>query len=171
MRFLSVDPFAADYAAWSGYHYVLGNPLVFVDPNGRSSDNIVIPDLSDKAASYSDYKRGEAAYGKLKSLTDDVLTVDNNGNVTIAQKVDGGKNSEGTALIRSLIEGGKNGKGDFVNYNVTIEYGTTNETASNKETNSNGVGDSSTVYFNHEGTGNQSLMKMEVMATCKNRTK
>jgi hypothetical protein len=36
MRFLSVDPLAADYAAWSGYHYVLGNPLVFVDPDGRS---------------------------------------------------------------------------------------------------------------------------------------
>jgi RHS repeat-associated protein len=37
MRFLSVDPLAADYAAWSGYHYVLGNPLVFVDPDGRSA--------------------------------------------------------------------------------------------------------------------------------------
>jgi hypothetical protein len=35
MRFLSVDPLAADYAAWSGYHYVLGNPLVFVDPDGK----------------------------------------------------------------------------------------------------------------------------------------
>jgi hypothetical protein len=37
MRFLSVDPLAADYAAWSGYHYVLGNPLVFVDPDGKKA--------------------------------------------------------------------------------------------------------------------------------------
>ncbi len=37
MRFLSVDPLAADYAAWSGFNYVLGNPLIFVDPDGRSA--------------------------------------------------------------------------------------------------------------------------------------
>jgi hypothetical protein len=45
MRFLSVDPLAADYAAWSGYHYVLGNPLVFVDPDGRSAD--WVPEIGD----------------------------------------------------------------------------------------------------------------------------
>lgn len=35
-RFLSVDPLAAEYAGWSGYHYVLGNPVRLVDPDGRS---------------------------------------------------------------------------------------------------------------------------------------
>jgi RHS repeat-associated protein len=37
-RFLSLDPMAAKYFAWSPYNYVLGNPLVFTDPTGR--DNI-----------------------------------------------------------------------------------------------------------------------------------
>ncbi len=32
-RFLSVDPLAADYTAWSPYNYVLGNPVRYVDPD------------------------------------------------------------------------------------------------------------------------------------------
>ena len=34
--FLSVDPLAADYAAWSPYNYVLGNPIMLIDPDGRA---------------------------------------------------------------------------------------------------------------------------------------
>ncbi|MEM8586371.1 MAG: hypothetical protein AAGF87_19005 [Bacteroidota bacterium] len=33
--FLSVDPLAQDFAGWSGYNYVLGNPIVLTDPDGR----------------------------------------------------------------------------------------------------------------------------------------
>ena len=33
-RFLSIDPMAADYASWSGYNYVVGNPVAFTDPTG-----------------------------------------------------------------------------------------------------------------------------------------
>jgi len=39
-RFLSVDPLAQDFAAYSGYNYVLGNPVKLVDPDGRSPDDI-----------------------------------------------------------------------------------------------------------------------------------
>ena len=35
-RFLSLDPLAADYASWSTYNYVMGNPVSMVDPDGRS---------------------------------------------------------------------------------------------------------------------------------------
>lgn len=35
-RFLSLDPKADDYVSWSPYNYVLGNPLLFVDPDGRN---------------------------------------------------------------------------------------------------------------------------------------
>jgi len=35
-RFLSVDPLAKDFAAWSAYNYVLGNPILLVDPDGRA---------------------------------------------------------------------------------------------------------------------------------------
>ena len=42
-RFLSIDPMAADYASWSGYNYVVGNPIAFVDPTGNSA---WIPELN-----------------------------------------------------------------------------------------------------------------------------
>jgi hypothetical protein len=35
MRFLSVDPLAADYADWSAYHYAANNPIIITDPTGR----------------------------------------------------------------------------------------------------------------------------------------
>ena len=34
-----MDPLAADYAAWSPYNYVLGNPIIFIDPDGRTVDD------------------------------------------------------------------------------------------------------------------------------------
>ncbi|WP_367390179.1 RHS repeat-associated core domain-containing protein [Lewinella sp. LCG006] len=34
-RFLSVDPLANIYPAWSTYAYVLDNPIIFIDPDGR----------------------------------------------------------------------------------------------------------------------------------------
>lgn len=36
-RFLNIDPLASDYAAWSPYNYVLGNPIKLIDPDGRST--------------------------------------------------------------------------------------------------------------------------------------
>ncbi|MBS1582000.1 MAG: hypothetical protein JST66_07370, partial [Bacteroidetes bacterium] len=36
-RFLSLDPLAANYAGWSAYNYVMGNPISLVDPTGRSA--------------------------------------------------------------------------------------------------------------------------------------
>ena len=49
-RFLSLDPLAADFASWSAYNYVLGNPVSFIDPSGMapegwSKDNA---DLADR---------------------------------------------------------------------------------------------------------------------------
>ncbi len=42
-RFLSVDPLAADFAAWSTYNYVLGNPIRFLDPDGRAPQQMWPP--------------------------------------------------------------------------------------------------------------------------------
>jgi RHS repeat-associated protein len=45
-RFLGVDPLAADYAAWSPYNYVLGNPIKFIDPDGMKVDDHIIVNSS-----------------------------------------------------------------------------------------------------------------------------
>ncbi len=37
-RFLSVDPMAEKYPAWSPYTYTLNNPLIFLDPDGNKVD-------------------------------------------------------------------------------------------------------------------------------------
>jgi hypothetical protein len=34
-RFLSLDPLAAQFPEWSDYNYVLGNPVMFIDPDGK----------------------------------------------------------------------------------------------------------------------------------------
>ena len=36
-RFLSLDPLAAEFASWSAYNYVMGNPISLTDPSGRSA--------------------------------------------------------------------------------------------------------------------------------------
>ncbi|MEO0683707.1 MAG: RHS repeat-associated core domain-containing protein [Cyanobacteria bacterium J06649_11] len=38
-RFLSLDPLAMDYPSLSDYAYVMDNPLIFIDPTGRSSES------------------------------------------------------------------------------------------------------------------------------------
>jgi hypothetical protein len=43
-RFTGVDPLAADYASWSPYNYVMGNPIVNIDPDGRSVENTIFLD-------------------------------------------------------------------------------------------------------------------------------
>ena len=36
-RFLSLDPHATDYPSWSDYAYVLGNPITYIDPDGKNA--------------------------------------------------------------------------------------------------------------------------------------
>jgi len=38
-RFLRIDPLAAEFASWSPYNFVLGNPILLVDPDGRAPQN------------------------------------------------------------------------------------------------------------------------------------
>jgi hypothetical protein len=45
-RWLSPDPLAAHYQSWSPYNYTLNNPIIFIDPDGRSVDNTIVSNAS-----------------------------------------------------------------------------------------------------------------------------
>ena len=54
-RFLSLDPLAIDYPQVSPYNYVLSNPLVIIDPTGRS------PELGGVSAAHSNEREENQA--------------------------------------------------------------------------------------------------------------
>jgi hypothetical protein len=41
-RWLSIDPLAADFPEWSPYSFTFNNPIIFIDPDGRAPDNVII---------------------------------------------------------------------------------------------------------------------------------
>ena len=46
-RFTGVDPLADDYASWSPYNYVMGNPVKLIDPDGRSVESTIVEENED----------------------------------------------------------------------------------------------------------------------------
>ncbi|HMR68469.1 MAG TPA: RHS repeat-associated core domain-containing protein, partial [Anaerolineae bacterium] len=109
-RWNAVDPLASDMASWSPYNYTFNNPLKFTDPTGMSPDDIIIGN--------EDLEKRWQAFENLQKLTNDVLTMDSRGKVTIAEK--GGANTDknltdGTQLVSDLIND---------NNTTTIELGT-----------------------------------------------
>ena len=41
-RFLSLDPLASQFPSWSDYNYVMGNPVMFIDPDGRAAETTIV---------------------------------------------------------------------------------------------------------------------------------
>ncbi|MEZ4909206.1 MAG: RHS repeat-associated core domain-containing protein [Saprospiraceae bacterium] len=151
-RFLSVDPLAEKYGAWSPYAYTFDNPLKFNDPTGMGAEDIIIEGRHDDKKAYYE----KQTLNELQSLTSQKLSMDDKGNVTIIEGV-GNKNAsaEGTKLVADLIN----------DHSKTTKI--TNETkysgldnsflkdnartrAENNENVSNEVGTNSTIYFSPE---------------------
>jgi RHS repeat-associated protein len=40
-RFLSIDPLSAQFPGWSSYNYVMGNPVINIDEDGRSASEFI----------------------------------------------------------------------------------------------------------------------------------
>ena len=70
-RFLSVDPLAADFAAWSAYNYVLGNPVSLIDPDGRAPEDIIIRNSSCSCIDEFVNTINENFNGQFQAFTED----------------------------------------------------------------------------------------------------
>jgi RHS repeat-associated protein len=70
-RFLSLDPLAAEFLEWSDYNYVLGNPVMFIDPDGKSPEppKVISYSESVKMTYYFDRESETTTIRHTKSYT------------------------------------------------------------------------------------------------------
>jgi RHS repeat-associated protein len=63
-RFLSLDPLASTFPSWSAYNYVVGNPVAFIDPDGREAKDWIRKSGSNKWKWDASINSEEAAVSK-----------------------------------------------------------------------------------------------------------
>ena len=144
---MSVDPLAEDYASYSPYNYVLGNPILLTDPDGRAPDNVIIKgpkaeeateelnastnlNITRNAETGKLSATGEAGNAAESQLLEAINSETNHVVLTTTHKaiaeVDGGK----SFLLPGAFQGSKkdfsfvkdeNGMGQFVTSSVTGE--------------------------------------------------
>jgi RHS repeat-associated protein len=102
-RFINIDPMAGKFAAWSPYNYVMGNPVILIDPDGMAPENIIIGSSEAGIDKRMEYQKG--IFIMLQQLTDDKLSVNyQTGQVSISGYGTGTK-EVGTNMLRIFIEG------------------------------------------------------------------
>ncbi|TXB58404.1 RHS repeat-associated core domain-containing protein [Phaeodactylibacter luteus] len=92
-RWSGVDPLAAEYAGWSPYNYVMGNPIINIDPDGRSVENTIFVD-SD----------GNELYRSEDNLDDAVVVVNDIGGFKANLGLTGGKTDGHIQSLRGYGE-------------------------------------------------------------------
>ena len=85
-RWLSPDPLTSEYPSWSPYNYVIDNPILFIDPDGK---DVIIKDVT----SY------RAVLGTLTSDEINRINIDENGLLTISGTETGSKNLENLRIL------------------------------------------------------------------------
>jgi RHS repeat-associated protein len=74
-RFLSLDPLAAQFPEWSDYNYVLGNPMMFIDPDGKAPKPYYIRSSYKQTVSATIYPLSKYSNGGAKITTTDARTL------------------------------------------------------------------------------------------------
>jgi len=71
--FLSVDPLAEDYASWSPYNYVLGNPVMLVDPDGKAPECRICKSLIKTVVNSA--RKGKLDLSEVYDIADNTVTL------------------------------------------------------------------------------------------------
>ena len=69
-RWAGVDPLAEQYSAWSPFNYVLGNPVLLIDPDGMRVESTHIDEDGNVIAEYNDGDDGVYVHANGTTLED-----------------------------------------------------------------------------------------------------
>ena len=156
-RFTQVDPLASSFSDQSTYQYVYNNPLRFIDPDGRSADDIII---TAKRGDETNSK--QRTFSELQSLTDDKLGFASDGKTVVILEQGDGTKTEGTGLIRDLISSSETT--EITNDVSGVSIGGNKLNDQSLETNSFTIAENSTNASNGEGTGSKILFSPDTKA-------
>jgi hypothetical protein len=95
-RWLSVDPLEHEYTSWSPYNYTLGNPIRYIDPDGRSvtdwyKDKDGTVQYNPNVKSQSDLSAGQTYLGetfKEKGASGKMVYYNNGGSIFFKSETD-----------------------------------------------------------------------------------
>jgi RHS repeat-associated protein len=80
-RWTAVDPLADQYAPWSTYNYVLGNPLIYIDPDGMQVDDTYSVDREGYITHVDDKKHYDVNGNEVDVIVAGELKYDDDGNI------------------------------------------------------------------------------------------
>jgi len=130
-RFTTIDPLSDQFADQSPYHYAYNNPLRYIDPDGRSADDIIIPNKADRAA----------VLKMVNARAEGTFKADDNGRLYLADANSGDVQS--TYYRDKLVSAIES---DNV---ISIEIGETATNAANQEFSVSEMGEGLTLYNNN----------------------